>query len=104
MFKKENIQDFLNFKSLITEKILKYLYIGVVGLMALGSVIMILVAWVNSFKIIGRNFMGFLTQFVGTPIIVVIGFALFVLFSRLAFEAVLIHFLNYRELKKLNEK
>jgi len=104
MFKKESIKDFFNFKSLITESILKYLFIGCAALGALSAVIAILASWYGAVNMIRYNFGIFLLTLVGSPVLAVIGLAIYLVFLRLTFESVLIRFLTYRELKQINEK
>lgn len=93
------MQDFLNFKTLITEKVLKWIYLVLVAISAIATVFAILASWVMAFRT-GP----FLLHFIFLPVVIVLGVALYMVILRIAFEATLVRFLIYRETKELNEK
>ena len=101
---KQKVIDFINFKSLITEKILKWVFLVLAALMTLGTVIAIFASWVSAFRVIRYSFIRFLGQAIGVPILAVILLAISLVILRIAFESLLIRFLIYRETKELNEK
>ncbi|MCL1789171.1 MAG: DUF4282 domain-containing protein [Oscillospiraceae bacterium] len=105
MTKKSKIKDFLNFKSLITESILKYVFWVTLALMIIGAIGWILVSLGSAVALIGNGY-GFrgLLMLVGMPILILIGLVLSVIFLRIGFEAILVRFLIYREVKQINEK
>jgi len=104
MFKKEKIKDFINFKTLITESVLKWVFLVVIALAALGTIIMILGAWIGAVATMRWNAGAAIGTIIITPILGIIGFAVSALFIRLGFESLLIRFLTYREVKQINEK
>ena len=111
MFKKDNILEFLNFKTLITEVVLKWIYIVLSALGIIGTFIAILVSWFGAFTalgMIGNHFATafglFILGFLVTPVGLLIGLAVSLLFLRIGFESLLIRFLTYRELKQVNSK
>ncbi|MCL2072039.1 MAG: DUF4282 domain-containing protein [Oscillospiraceae bacterium] len=104
MSKKGKIKDFFCFKSLITETILRYVFIALVALATLGSIVGILASWVSAAAMMRYNFFMALLTFVGVPILIVIALALYVVFMRIGFEAILVQFLLYREVKQINDK
>lgn len=99
---KEKIKEIFDFKALVTESVLKYVFIGLLGLAALGGIFSILSSWVAAFAS-GDIFM-LLFLFLGTPIAVVIGFVVYAVVLRIILESILIRFLTYREVKQINEK
>ena len=104
MFKKENIKDFLDFKTLITERVLKYVFIAVGGLATLSTIIMIFSRWADAFRSLKYNFSSFLVQLVAAPVIGIIALVITLFALRLGFEGILVRFLLYREVKQINEK
>ena len=104
MNKKMNFKDFINFKLLITESVVKWLFIIFCVLSALATVISIFIGWFGAFQVISFNFGYFLLAFIGTPIIAIISLFFTIFFFRLACESILVRFLTYRELKEVKEK
>jgi len=104
MSKKERIKEFLDFKTLITEVVLKYVFIALAALGALVAVVSIFSGWIAAFSAIRWDFFRFLGLFFGTPILSVIVLVVYLFFLRIGFESVLIRFLTYRELRQINEK
>lgn len=101
---KNKLKEFFGFETMVTEKVLKYLFAALVGISAVFTVGSILVSWVGAVRIIRWSFGGFLTGLLVMPLLTILGFALGVLFLRISFETVLILFRIYAELKKVNQK
>ena len=101
---KQKFNDFINFKLLITEKVLKWVFLVLVALSALGTVIAIIASWISAFRIIRYSFGSFIGSFIGMPILFIIGFAIGIVLLRIGFESLLVRFLIYRETKELNDK
>ena len=104
MFKKEKIKEFLDFKFLITESVLKYLFIALGGLAIISTVFVILASWAGAFSIMRYSFGTFLMTFIGAPVVGIIVLVLYLLLLRLGFESILVRFLTYREVKQINDK
>ena len=101
MFSKEEIKDFINFKILITETILKYAFMVFIVLCAVGVVVMVIGAWISAFRIgVGYGLM----SLIFAPLVGVIVFGLYIVCFRILFECLLALFLVYREMKALNDK
>ena len=107
MFKKESIKvtikEFFSFDTLITERVLRNLFIFVTVVAIVATFIGIIAGWVAAFALIRYRFGSFLFMFVGTPVIAAIGLAITLFLMRLSFESVLIRFLLYREVKSIND-
>lgn len=101
---KQKVKDFIDFKLLITEKILKYFFMVLAGLSALATVISIIVSWIDAFEFIRFGIDRFLNYFLLMPILSVLALAVVLVVLRIAFESILVRFLIYRETKELNEK
>lgn len=99
---KKQIKEFFEFKTLITETVLKYVFIGLLGLATLGGIVIILSAWVTAFRY--GNPLAAIISFFITPIIVVIGLFIYGLLLRIGFESVLVRFSIYREIRQMSKK
>lgn len=98
------MQDFLNFKTLITEKVLKWIYLVLVAISAIATAFIILASWVMAFRMLSDGFGQFILYLILVPVVIVLVVALYMVILRIAFEATLVRFLIYRETKELNEK
>ena len=99
------IKNFFNFKTLITESVLKFLYIGLSILAVIATLIGIVGGWISAFAMMANDSVGMgLLTLIGSPIIGIIALAIYLFLFRLLFESVLILFLTYRELKEINSK
>lgn len=101
---KEKLKVLWNFETLITEKIIRYVYIALICLMAFSSLIWVLFSWFLAFQVIRYSFLRFLTLFIGAPIGAIIFLAVYVVLLRLGVEALLVRFRIYHETKEINEK
>jgi len=102
MFGKQSFKDFLDFKVLISEKFMKYIFIALSALSILGTVGFILFSWYGAFTIIRYSFKTFLWLFLGMPILSILGLVVSLILMRMGFEIVMLLFLIYRELKQKN--
>ena len=100
----EKFKSFFYFKSLITESILRYVFMGLCALSAVTSVIGIISSWVGAFNVLRWSTTAFLSGLIVVPILILVGLAVSIIIMRIMFEAVLVRFLIYREVQQLNEK
>ncbi len=101
---KEKLKVLWNFETLITEKIIRYVYIALICLMAFSSLIWVLFSWFLAVQVIRYSFLRFLTLIIGAPIGAIIFLAIYVVLLRLGVEALLVRFRIYHETKEINEK
>ena len=102
--KKQLIKDYFNFRILITEQIMKFIYMIVSALAVLGAFFGIIASWIGGIAILSESVGFFFVLFFLAPIGVVIGLVFSLVLIRIWFESILVWFLNYRELKEINEK
>jgi len=104
MFSEQMIKDFLNFKVLISEKFLKYIFWAISALAIVGAAIWILTSWWNAFNVFRYSFLIALWLFLGQPVLILLGLILYLILLRMGFELILLLFLIYRELKKVSSR
>ena len=94
----------LGFDTLITEKIIRFVYLAATALMGLSCLLFILGSWKTAFSIIRWSFPSFLGLFLGAPIGGLLAFLIGFISLRLGCEALLVQFLLYRQTKAINDK
>ncbi|MCL1948419.1 MAG: DUF4282 domain-containing protein [Turicibacter sp.] len=107
IFNKEAFGAFLKFENLLTEKLLTVLFKIVVILSLVGGGLGILGSWLTAFTSMadyGYTVLDFFGNLLFIPLGIILAVAIMIVFLRLGFESMLIHFLNYRELYELNAK
>jgi hypothetical protein len=83
---------------------MKYLFVYLSSLGALGAMLGILASWIFAFGSIKYNFWVFLGYFLGVPTMIVLGLVFYLLLFRVLFETILILFKTYHELQEINAK
>jgi hypothetical protein len=103
MLKDINWKDFFDFKVLITETVMKWIFIVMLLLGALGAVIWLIVMWIGAFTVIHNVGLQILAV-IAAPILVAVCLGLYLIFLRIYFEMILVFFKIRGELVKCNEK